>query len=150
MVSESDRTYTMLAKRLVHVSTMTLVLGIVATTLASEYTIDWHTVDGGGHSSVGGSFELDGAIGQSDAGAMTGGNFELAGGFWPIAADIPVVLGDCDGNSLIDLSDYGCFNACFAGPRIGLMTGCDPFDFDGDDDVDVMDFAVFQMRFNGL
>lgn len=41
------------------------------------------TVDGGGvQSATGGAFMLNGTIGQSDAGALSGGEFRLDGGFW--------------------------------------------------------------------
>lgn len=55
--------------------------------LADDLTIDWWTIDGGGVTwSTGGGFELGGTIGQADAGAvaMTGGDFELIGGFWAV------------------------------------------------------------------
>lgn len=52
------------------------------------YDLSWSTIDGGGHTfSAGGTFELGGAIGQADAGAMNGGSFALDGGFWPCAAE---------------------------------------------------------------
>ena len=53
-----------------------------------DFTIDWHTIDGGGEMfSAGGDFELSGTIGQPDAGdTMTGGDFELTGGFWAIGS----------------------------------------------------------------
>ncbi|HKS38706.1 MAG TPA: hypothetical protein VJW76_16045 [Verrucomicrobiae bacterium] len=50
---------------------------------AQSYSIDWHTVDGGGGTSTGGSYILSGTIGQPDAGAMSGGSYTLQGGFWP-------------------------------------------------------------------
>lgn len=55
---------------------------------AQNFAIDWHTIDGGGGTSAGGSFSLNGTIGQPDASAqpMTGGNFSLAGGFWSLFA----------------------------------------------------------------
>ncbi|HEY5912137.1 MAG TPA: hypothetical protein VJA21_16155 [Verrucomicrobiae bacterium] len=51
---------------------------------AQSYSIDWHTIDGGGGTSTGGVYSLSGTIGQSDAApsAMTGGNYSLIGGFW--------------------------------------------------------------------
>jgi hypothetical protein len=54
---------------------------------AQIYSISWHTIDGGGGVSGGGSFGLRGTIGQSDAGAMAGGGFSLNGGFWSWAGD---------------------------------------------------------------
>jgi hypothetical protein len=51
---------------------------------AQNYSIDWHTMDGGG-TSTGGGHSPSGAIGQPDAGGpMIGGNFTLNGGFWAL------------------------------------------------------------------
>jgi hypothetical protein len=61
---------------------------LAAASRAQQFTIDWHTIDGGGGTSTGGVFTVSGTIGQPDAGGpMTGGNFSLTGGFWalPIA-----------------------------------------------------------------
>ena len=53
---------------------------------AQQYSIDWHTLDGGGGTSTGGVYAVTGTIGQPDASAqpMTGGNFTLSGGFWSL------------------------------------------------------------------
>ncbi len=40
------------------------------------------TFDGGGVDASGGSFRLQGTLGQPDAGRHSGGVFELQGGFW--------------------------------------------------------------------
>jgi hypothetical protein len=61
-----------------------LAAGLVAG-LAQTYKIDWYTIDGGGGTSSGGQYTVSGTIGQPDAGKMTGGNYELTGGFWGIA-----------------------------------------------------------------
>ena len=47
-----------------------------------DYDLDWWTVDGGGGESAGGGFSLSGSAGQPDAGALSGSDFELTGGFW--------------------------------------------------------------------
>ncbi|MHC4089370.1 MAG: hypothetical protein ACYSVY_03660 [Planctomycetota bacterium] len=64
-----------------------LALGMATIANADNYDLSWHTIDGGGGYSAGGDFELEGTIGQHDAGpstgTMTGGSFELVGGFWP-------------------------------------------------------------------
>ena len=54
--------------------------------VGQSYSIDWHTLDGGGGTSTGGVYSVSGTIGQPDAGAqpMTGGNFSLTGGFWSL------------------------------------------------------------------
>jgi hypothetical protein len=48
------------------------------------YTLDWWTVDGGGGtwSDTGGQYELNGTVGQSDAGVWGDGDYTLTGGFW--------------------------------------------------------------------
>ena len=78
--------------------------GAVAVGLADDFDIDWRTVDGGGEMwSTGGDFELSGTIGQPDANitVMSGGDFELRGGFWPgVAVEPEFAVGDlnCDGS----------------------------------------------------
>ena len=57
-----------------------------------EYAVDWFTVDGGGGSSSGGGYAVEGTGAQPDAGTMSGGGFTLAGGFWPGLA-VPVTGG---------------------------------------------------------
>jgi len=52
---------------------------------AQQYTIDWYKVAGGGGTSTGGTYTVNGTIGQPDAsGAMSGGNYSVTGGFWAL------------------------------------------------------------------
>ena len=62
-------------------------LGAVGGASAQSFSIDWHTLGGGG-TSTGGPFALSGTIGQSDANpqTLTGGAFSLTGGFWSLFA----------------------------------------------------------------
>jgi hypothetical protein len=55
---------------------------------AQQYSIDWYKIAGGGGTSTGGTYQVNGTIGQPDAGqqAMTGGNYSLTGGFWALYA----------------------------------------------------------------
>lgn len=115
-----------------------------AMALAEGFTVDWHTVDGGGGRSGGGGFELTGTIGQPDAGVLEGGGFELTGGSW-----FPVPPGDCDFDGITNLSEFEQFQACFTGPGAASGAGCACFDLDGDGDVDFRDFGRFQAAFNG-
>ena len=64
-----------------------------------DFDLSWWTVDGGGGTSTGGGFTLDGTIGQPDAGTLSGGGFELRGGFWQPAADGAAPCGDCPTDS---------------------------------------------------
>jgi hypothetical protein len=59
-----------------------------STASAQPYSIDWSTIDGGGGTSTGGVYSVTGTIGQPDAGAMSGGNYTLQGGFWGIIAAV--------------------------------------------------------------
>ena len=54
---------------------------------AQSYSIDWHTIAGGGGASSNGPFIVSGTLGQHDAsGPMTGGHYSLTGGFWALFA----------------------------------------------------------------
>jgi len=119
----------------------------------AAYIIDWWTLDGGGEMwTTGGDFELSGTIAQPDASAlvMTGGGFEVSGGFWPGALGVgPPVPGDCDGDHRVDFDDFEIFSACMAGPEYGVAPECSCADPDGDGDADLADFALFQRAFTG-
>jgi hypothetical protein len=52
---------------------------------AQSYSMDWHKIAGGGGTSTGGTYQVNGTIGQPDAsGAMSGGNYSVTGGFWSL------------------------------------------------------------------
>jgi len=80
------------------------------------FSIPWHTIDGGGGTSSGGSFTLSGTIGQHDAGGpMTGGSYSLTGGFWAGTNAEPCV-GDFNGDGTVNTLDVLAFlNAWTAG-----------------------------------
>ena len=61
---------------------------VSATANAQSYSIDWHTLDGGGGTSTGGVYSVTGTLGQPDATltSMDGGNFSITGGFWALFA----------------------------------------------------------------
>ena len=113
---------------------------------APVFDLSWHTVDGGGvMRSTGGDFELSGTIGQHDAGAMSGGDFTLTGGFW-----FEVIASDCNEDGVVNLIDYDTFQTCITGPGGGpLLPGCNCYDFNGDGVVTLFDFATMQDMFNG-
>ena len=63
-----------------------------ATVLAADYSIDWHTIDGGGGTSTGGVYSVSGTVGQPDAGGpMTNGQYSVTGGFWALPTAIQVI-----------------------------------------------------------
>jgi hypothetical protein len=49
------------------------------------YDLTWFSIDGGGGQSSGSGYALIGTLGQPDAGVLSGGGYQLAGGFWPAA-----------------------------------------------------------------
>ena len=103
------------------------------------------TIDGGGvMRSTGGDFELSGTIGQPDAGVLTGGDFELSGGFW-----FDLSPTDCNEDAGVNLFDHSSFTECLAGPDDGVPAGCECFDADRSDTVDLRDFAVVQSEYSG-
>ena len=112
---------------------------------SADFDLSWQTVDAGGATdSAGGDLELSGAIGQPDAGAMSGGDFTLTGGFWfALAPD------DCNSDGGVNLIDYDDFKGCLSGPNVAVTPVCTCFDVDQDDDVDLLDIAEFQQAFSG-
>jgi len=55
-----------------------------------------------------------------------------------------------DGNRdlSVDEKDYAHYDLCSFGPDLGMPLNCDCFDVDGDGDLDLADFAAFQIAFD--
>ena len=76
------------------------------------YDIPWYTMDGGGGRSSGGSLDLDGTIGQPDAGGpMTGGVWDANSGFWH-PYNIPCAI-DFNGSGMVTMQDLFDFLTAF-------------------------------------
>lgn len=108
-----------------------------------QFEITWYTIDAGGtNGSSGGAFELSGTIGQPDAGAvMTGGQFSLAGGFWPGVNNAPACPGDLTGDGILDFFDVSAFLTAF--------NSMNPIaDFTGDGNFDFFDVSAFLTAFS--
>ena len=94
----------------------------MAPSSGGTFDTTWHTIDGGGGTSSAAEFTIHATIGQVDAGTMTGGAFELRGGFQPGAApSAPICVGDLSGDAqigfddlLVVLSAWGDCAACAA------------------------------------
>jgi hypothetical protein len=56
---------------------------IMSLSAGADYKIDWHTIDGGGGTSSGGTYVVMGTVAQPDAAYSAGGQYEVSGGFWP-------------------------------------------------------------------
>jgi len=75
-------------------STVFLISSAPAQT-GGPYQLSWSTIDGGGGTSAGGSYKLTGTIGQPDAYWISGGIYELLGGFWPgVSGETTSITGD--------------------------------------------------------
>lgn len=61
-----------------------ILAGGTAFSRAQPYDLSWFTIDGGGGTSTGGVYSVSGTIGQPDAGLLTGGRYQLVGGFWGV------------------------------------------------------------------
>lgn len=136
--------------------------GVLALLLASaqaaaqpSFTLDWHSIDGGGGmNSAGGGYAVSGTIGQPDASAahaLAGGDYTLTGGFWGAAlrACTNFVGPDFDRDCDVDEDDFIAFAACADDPDVALPPACGDKDLDGDGDADSGDFAVFQRCISG-
>ena len=75
-------------KRLAFIVLLACAAGsVLAQSSGGAYAIRRHVVAGGGGQSAGGSFSLNGTVGQHDAApAATGGPYTLAPGYWGPAA----------------------------------------------------------------
>jgi hypothetical protein len=68
---------------------MVAIFGFGVGAAAQSYAITWHTIDGGGGTSTGGVYSVNGTIGQPDAGpTMTNGQYAVTGGFWALPSAV--------------------------------------------------------------
>jgi len=107
--------------------------------IGQDFNLDWHTIDAGGAMfTSGGNFQLSGTIGQPDAGSMVmvGGDFSLAGGFWPGA--VSFCFGNLNGDGEVGLADLAQLLGHYGTPSGGAYADGD---LDGDGDVDLADLA---------
>jgi hypothetical protein len=143
-------------KRLATLTTVILAVGIAFNTLAQDFDLSWHTIDGGGGTSTGGGYELSGTVGQPDVGEMAGGTYSLTGGFWAgssgsVTGECANACGDLNGSGGdVDLVDFSGFSVCFG--LSGPSAACPQEDFDcsdlnGDGVIDLVDFSTFSVLF---
>ena len=122
-----------------YLSMVAIILLTISPALA-QFEISWHTIAGGGTVSTGGTFVLGGTIGQASGQSdppMSGGTFEMTGGFWP-AAQVCYCPGDLNGDGKKDGSDIQQFVGC-------VMTdgNCSCADIDVANGVNLADVQLF-------
>jgi hypothetical protein len=121
-------------------------LALATTSARAQFTIDWYTIDGGGGRAVGGTLDLNGTIGQPDAGSAAGGPFQINGGFWTGVATPQACYANCDNSTappILNVNDFICFQQRFA-------AGDSYANCDGSTSppvLNVNDFICFQARF---
>ena len=75
-----------------------LALQLSAAALAQDWSVNWHTIDGGGEvlaETADQTWQLSGTIGQPDATELidlAGNGWTLTGGFWPVNIDQTSIL----------------------------------------------------------
>ena len=111
----------------------------------ADFDVSWYTMDGGGGTSSGGDFELNGTIGQHDASTA------MTGGFWPgVSVSEPEpepCEGDANGDGAVDPLDSGYVLARFGCPVGSGDPSCDAADVNGDGAVDPLDSGFVLARF---
>ena len=107
-----------------------------------DYELSWSTI---APSATGGAaeYELSGSLIAAGAGALSGGDYALTGGFW-----FGIAPGDCDFDGDVDLSDSVPLGACLSGPDVPVPPDCGCVDLNRDGHVDLADFAAFQQLFS--
>lgn len=125
-----------------------IVTGTASAQPAPQFDLDWFTIDGGGQMfSTSREMKLGGTIAQHDAvQSLSGGGFQLVGGFWPISliVEVPPCPGDLDLDGDVDITDLTQLLSHF-----GMVVGATPADgdLDGDADVDITDLATLLSNF---
>ena len=74
-------------------------------------------------------------------------NMILRVDYYADATTITVIGGDCDSSGTLDIDDFAVSTGCLHGPGMAVSPGCDCLDLDKDGDVDLADFAGFQIWF---
>jgi hypothetical protein len=106
---------------------------LIAVPVYAQYEL-WYSIDCGGATfSANGGFELGGTIGQPDAGTavglMSGGEFQLMGGFWGGGATACALPGDLNLDAIRNGLDIQGFIQCLLGP--GSNCACADLDNNG-------------------
>lgn len=119
---------------------LSLCFSFTSTAGAQQFEIPWCTIDGGGGTASGGVFDLNGTIGQHDAGPlMSGGSFTLAGGFWAGGSSGGgIILGDVNGDGVVNLLDVAPFVEAIANGTYIPEADCNQ-----DGDVNLLDVQPF-------
>lgn len=67
----------------------------------------------------------------------------------PISGLPAPLTGDGDRDGDVDLRDVAAMQGCFAGPDQPVGNSCRPYEYDGDADIDVLDYPPFSLDLTG-
>ncbi len=95
---------------------------------------------------TGGSPDCNGNGFPDECDIAEGSSLDDNGNGIPDECEIP---GDLNGNGVVDLGDHDAFLDCITAPGGGVPLGCDAAEMDGDGDIDLSDWAQFQILFGG-
>ncbi len=109
---------------------------VMVSMVGADYSISWYTIDGGGGTSSGGTYQLTGTVGQPDAGYHDGGANELLGGFW---GGGPLCIVNFE--QFATLASYWLEESCHAGNNY-----CDGADLVGEDGVNIEDLKILSSQ----
>ncbi len=113
----------------------------VAPGWGDPYTAGPTDVNNGGTFSTGGVYTLSTSIGQvGGVGLLTGAPYEIGDGLWHA---IQPVVGDLNGDDIVDGLDVQCFVECFIAGNSPSCGACEGADLDGDGDIDAADLLLF-------
>jgi len=102
--------------------------------------ISWKTIANGGGTLTdqpSGGFRLTGTIGQHTLGVMTGGSFEMVGGFWAEDASA-FCLADFNQDLEVNPDDLADFIGCYF-----ALPACDRADYNEDGTINPDDLADY-------
>jgi hypothetical protein len=138
-MSTNDRNHASIRRFLAVLAPLLFAVAAIA-----NFSVDWHTVDGGGGTLSGGAYSVSGTIGQHDAGApLTAGAFSITGGFWAGASSPAACAGDTNGDGLVNGADLSVLLSQF-GQNVPAGTGAD---FNSSGSVNGADLSVLLSRF---
>ena len=106
-------------------------------------------LDPGESATVSVTIEIAEGLGTATDTALLSARSDLDGGTRGYATLITKrrLLGDLNGDDIVDASDFAAFSVCLMGPYVAVSGGCEGADLDFDLDADLADFAAFQERF---
>ena len=119
---------------------MTFWGGTAAAQSGGGFDLSWSTIDGGGGVSMGANLVCAGTVGQTHTARLTGGPYQLSGGFWSGVSLGGVCVGDCNDDGQVTVDDL----LIMVNIALGLapFAECPAGDSSGDDMITIEDILI--------